>query len=341
MLKFESSYMFYFLGIVPIIFLLYFVFMAQKRHQTKKIVDKRLFNIVAPNWSRNKILLRYILLSLIAVSLVFTLAEPKFGLRLKDVKVASSDFVIALDISNSMLAEDLKPSRLSRAKQAISSLLDKLNGDRVGLVIFAGTADVQSSVTNDYAAIKMLLPSFNTNTISAQGTSLSSAINLSLDALPKDRKGAAAIIVLTDGEDHEGAAIEAAANAKQNKVVVHTIGIGSENGAPIPYYSNGVVSSYQKDNAGEVVISKLNESSLQEIAKAGGGIYLRGANPSSALETVYKEVQKMDKQVSEVSNFEGLDNKFQYPLFFAFLLLIIEMLLSDKANKILRKIDIY
>ncbi len=341
MLKFGATYMFYFLAIVPLVLLLYFLLMAQKRRQTKKIVDKRLFSFVVPNWSRSKILLRYILLSLITISLIITLAQPKFGLRLKNATVASADFVIALDISNSMLAEDLRPSRLARAKQAISSLLDKLKGDRVGLVIFAGAADVQSSVTTDYAAIKMLLPTFGTNTISAQGTALAAAIQLSMDALPKERKGAAAIVILTDGEDHEGAAIEAATKAKQSNVIVHTIGIGSENGAPIPVYKNDVVSDYLKDRNGEVVISKLNEKSLQEIAKAGGGVYLRGSNPGTALETIYKEIQKMDKQVSESNNFEGLDDKFQYPLFFAFLLLIIELLLSDRANKLLKKLDIY
>lgn len=341
MLKFGATYMFYFLGIVPVLFLLYFLFMAQKRKQTKAIVDKELFPKVVPNWSRSKILLRYILWSLVASSLVITLAQPKFGLRLKKATVASADFVIALDISNSMLAEDLRPNRLARAKQAISGLLDKLKGDRVGLVIFAGAADVQSSVTNDYATIKMLLPSFSTNTISAQGTALASAIQLSMDALPKERKGAAAIVLLTDGEDHEGAAVEAATKARQNNIIVHTIGVGSETGAPIPIYKNNVVADYFKDRNGEVVISKLNEASLQEIAKAGGGIYLRGSNPATALETVYKEIQKMEKQVSESNNFEGLDDKFQYPLFFAFLLLIVELLISDKANKLLKKIDIY
>jgi len=341
MLKFANPYMYLFLSGIPVMVAALIFFLRWKRRKRAKLLDRSLEPKVIPGFSRTKLIIRSILMIVIYTAFVFTLARPKFGMKVEKTKTEGFEFVVALDISNSMLAEDISPSRLARAKQAINSLLDRMKGDAMGLVVFAGIADLQSTVTNDYASIKNILPSIDPEMIGTQGTSVAEAIRVSIKAFPDERKSGSAIVVLSDGEDHEGAAVDAAREARNKGIIVHTIGVGSEQGGPIPLYEKGTLVGYKTDRNNETVITRVNEDALGEIAEAGGGIYVRGTDPSGALAEVYREMQSMQKAEREELNEEGLEDRFQWVLGFLLILLIVELLISERSSKWLRKLELF
>lgn len=341
MLKFANTYMYYFFAAVPLLILALALVLRWKAKQRRKLLDPKLAGRMVPDYSQAKFTIRYVLISLVYVLFTLTLARPKFGMKVEKTKAEGFDFVIALDVSNSMLAEDIQPNRLIRAKQAINSLLDKLDGESMGLVVFAGMADLQSSLTMDYASLKNLLAGVGPDMLPVQGTSISEAIQISMKAFPDKRKRGAAIVIISDGEDHEGAAIQAAKDARNKGIFVHTIGIGSPQGGAIPIYDNGVLAGYKTDRNNQTVISKMNEAALQEVAGAGGGIYVRGTDPTAALKKVYEEMKTMDKAEQEELNEEGLEDRYQWVLGAALLLLVIELLISDRTSKWIKKIELF
>ncbi|MBW7936456.1 MAG: VWA domain-containing protein, partial [Flavobacteriales bacterium] len=217
--------------------------------------------------------------------------------------------------------------------------LDRLRGDRIGIIVFAGSARKQVPITIDYATAKMTVQSITPDDVNTQGTSLSAAINMAMESLPVDRASSGAIILITDGEDHEGEAVELARKAKKQNVFVHTIGIGTPQGVPIPIYNNGLVSGYKTDRNGQTVITKLNEQILKEIASEGGGIYVKGNNPTLALDQIKKEIDRMDKQVVSMKRYEDGKEQFQWPLALAIFLIILEGFISEQSTGMLTRMD--
>lgn len=252
--------------------------------------------------------------------------------------------MICLDVSNSMLAQDIKPNRLERAKQAINKLIDKLENDKIGLIVFAGRSYTQLPLTPDYGAAKMYLSSVSTEMVPVQGTAIGGAITEAVKSFNIKDRGKSkhrAIIVITDGENHEDDAVEAAKTALDSGVYVHTIGLGLPDGSPIPVYKSGVMSGYKTEADGSTVISKLNEGMLQKIAVAGGGIYVRANNTEVGLNKVFDEINKMDKKEMESKIYAEYESHFQYFIAFALFIIVLEIFIFERKNIWFSKLNLF
>ena len=261
---------------------------------------------------------------------------------MEEVKREGVDLIIAIDLSNSMLAEDIKPNRLERAKQAISKLIDNLEGDRIGLIVFAGEAYVQLPITTDYSAAKLFLATVNTDIVPTQGTEIAKAIDLSIKSFDIENGQNKAIIIITDGENHDEEAIKSAEKANEVGIFVHTLGMGLSIGAPIPIYNqNRIQTGYRKDKEGNTVVSKLNENLLMQIAKAGKGTYVRANNSESGLPTLFTEINKMEKKEIGTMIFTEYKDRFQWFMGLALLFLILDLMLLPRENKWSNRINFY
>jgi Ca-activated chloride channel family protein len=297
-------------------------------------------SIARKNW-------KFALLMGAMATIFITLANPQLGSKIEKVQRKGIDMIIAVDISNSMLAEDIKPNRLSRAKRAISKLVDKLQGDRIGLIVFAGEAYTQLPITTDYSAAKMFLSSVSTDYISTQGTSIANAIELgraTFKEMSEDvqaGKRNRAIVIITDGEDQEEGALEQAKEAAKEGIIIYTIGMGTEKGGPIPLYRGGRMTGYKKDREGHTVITRLNQIELQKIASAGNGIFVRANNSKVGLNKILDEISRLDKTEIESQTFKDYESHFQIFAFLAILFLIIDLLLSERKGKLISKFNIF
>lgn len=341
MLKFSNPYMFYALfGVIFIIGLAALRYFW-KRKRLKQHFSKNNLKELAPQLSFGRWIFRYIMLSVIFILVVLTLTRPKFGPKVRMTKSTGIDIVLAIDVSTSMLCEDIKPNRLERTKDAIAAFMEKLRGDRVSLVAFAGQADILVELTNDYAAIRNMLAGVNPSMFGTQGTSLSEAIKVSLGAFPDKMKSAGAIVILTDGEDHEGQLDAMIDMANRKGINIFTIGIGTNAGGPIPLYdSNGILQGYKQDSQNNQVITKANPQLLEDIAKKGKGNYYKGEDPLSALVEINRELRKLEKETYESKNEEGLEEQFQWILIFVIILMVVEIYYTDKKGKLLKKLDV-
>lgn len=326
--------------VVPAIFVLFFTMMALRTIALKKYGDLSLVSSLMPEESKTRIITKFLIYSVAIILIIIGIARPQFGSKLEEVKREGVEIVIALDVSNSMLAEDIKPNRLEKAKRAISSLIAKLSHDKIALLVFAGEAYTQLPMTTDYGAAKMFLNTVNTNFVERQGTAIGAAVDLGIKSFAQQSPASKALIVITDGENHEDDAIEKVKEAVEKGITVHTIGMGLPKGAPIPVY-NRYQKDFRKDREGNTVISKLNEKMLQDIAIAGEGVYVRASNASAGLNVVYDEINKMEKTELESKTYTDFDEKFQYLFGIAFLLLLLELLLSEKRNKFLQNINLF
>jgi Ca-activated chloride channel family protein len=287
-----------------------------------------------PFYSKSRENLKFLLIFLCITSMIIGISNPQIGTKMEEVKREGVDLMIALDLSNSMLAEDIKPNRLERARQAISRLIDKLEGDRIGLIVFAGDAYVQLPITTDYSAAKLFLSTVNTSIIPSQGTAVGKAIDLSIRSFDMENGQNKAIIIITDGENHEDDALEQAKLTNEKGVLVHTLGMGLSKGGPIPIYNKyGNNTGYRKDKEGNTIISKLNEQMLQEIASAGGGTYVRANNTQAGLSALFSEINKMEKKEIGTMVFTDYKDRFQLFLSIAFLLLFFDLILLSRKNK--------
>lgn len=314
--------------LIPFFFLGVAIRMKIRRSRMKKLGDEQLVRELMPSWSKSKVWVRTLLYSLAFFFFVIGLARPQIGAKLKEHQTKGAEIMIVLDVSNSMLAEDYSPNRLERAKLAISRLSDKLQGDRLGLVIFAGTSFVQLPITTDYVSAKMFLNSISTSSIPVQGTAIGEAISTAIKSFSAQSEHSRAIIVITDGENHEDDPVEAAALAAEAGVKVYTIGVGSSEGQPVP-----VDGELLKDKDGNIVVSKLDEETLVEIAKAGGGAYVHAGNDEFGLSPIIDDIQNLeDEQFSSVI-FEEYDEQFMYFLAIALALFVLEMLIGERRSK--------
>ena len=343
MFRFENDTILIWLLLIPALFLIFAAFIYSKRRGMSAFAQAPLMERLAPFYSQSKYVLKFSLLMAALALLIVSLANPQLGSKVEKVQRKGVDLMIALDISNSMNAEDIQPSRLRRAKQSISRLLDKLRNDRIGLVVFAGTAHTQLPLTSDYGAARMFIDVVTTDDIQIQGTAIGAAIEMAMSAFDddKDRKNSRAIIVISDGEDHEDNAIEAAKAARKRGIIVHTIGMGLPDGAPIPQFNGNRMIGYKHDRQGNIVLTRLNEQMLKDIATAGGGYYVGANNVSAGVETLFSKIEQMDKKAFEERNFSDYETRFQYVLIVVIILLILEIFIFKKKNKFINHRNLF
>jgi Ca-activated chloride channel family protein len=303
--------------------------------------ESNLLTKLMPDVSKSKPILKFYLVLAALLILVIVIARPQFGSKLDTVKRKGVEIIIALDVSNSMMAQDIQPSRLERAKMGIAQLIGNLQNDKVGMIVFAGEAYIQLPITSDYVSANMFLQNINPNMVPVQGTAIGSAIDLASRSFTQDEKTSKTIIVITDGENHEDDAIEAAKRAAEKGIIVNTIGIGSTNGTPIPVSEKAGDQNFMKDRQGQVIVSKLDETGLSQIANAGNGTYVRAGVSQNAVKLMLDKIQALNKTEMESQVFTAYDEKFQYLAALAFIILIIELFLLEKRNKLIRKIKLF
>ncbi|RIV34839.1 VWA domain-containing protein [Flagellimonas lutimaris] len=342
MIQFDEKIYFYLLAIIPVMVLAFFFLQIWKKKTQKRFANSSLLKRLAPNRSSFKSTVKLAFLLAGLVFLVLGLVNPKIGTKLETVKREGVDIVFAIDVSKSMLAEDIAPNRLEKAKRIVSEIINQLASDRIGIIAYAGQAYPQLPITTDYGAAKMFLQSMNTDMLSSQGTAINAAIDLASTYYDDSQQTNRVLFIVSDGEDHsESATTNAVEKATQNGIRVYTIGVGQAKGAPIPIKRNGIVESLKKDNQGEVVITKLNENVLTEIADRGNGEYIDGSNTESAVEYIKEELNRMDKTEFEAKQFAEYKDQFQWFLAAGFLFLFLDIFVLDRKTQWLKKLNLF
>ena len=348
MIHFEHPALLYLLLTIPAFVALYVYMRIRRRKRALAFAESRMYQYLTPDVSNIKSHTKFGILLAALAMLIIAAANPQMGSKMVKGERAGIDVAIALDISNSMLAEDVQPNRLERAKKSVSDLIGKFSNDRVALIIFAGKAYTQLPLTSDYGAAKMFLDAVSTDMIEYQGTAIGEAIAKCMETfgygnedIPWEKNKSRTIIVISDGEDHEEDAVEMARQAYAEGIVVNTIGMGTPNGVPIPQYSRGTRLGYKKDREGNPVTTRLNEQMLQQIAQAGNGTYVPANNISSGIEEIMERISKLDKKSYGEQMFAEYESKFQYPLILAILLIVIDLLIFERRNSILNYKNIF
>lgn len=337
-MKFANPEYFYLLIILPVVLGIYYYSNYRRLKRLKEYGDPELLSRLMPDVSDYRPGIKFYLSFFALALMIVVLARPQFGSRKETVTRQGIETVIALDISNSMLAEDIAPNRLEKAKNMISKLIDKFENDKVGLIVFAGDAFVQLPITNDFISAKMFLESISPSLISRQGTDIGAAINLAMKSFTPNEEVGKAIIVITDGENHEGGAEEAAKQASDKGMAVYIMGIGTTDGAPIP---TGNANEYRKDREGNVVMTRLNEDMSQRIAAAGNGAYIRVDNTNNAQKLLEKEIDKLAKADVSTEVYSEYNEQFEFVAWLAFILLVLDILLLPGKSRFTRGIKLF
>lgn len=341
MIRFAHIEYFYALLLVLMFVVIFMIYNRWKRRAKNRFGDEKIISGLMPNESESKPLIKFILILIAFIFLVFGLVDPQIGSKLEKVKREGIDLMLVLDVSNSMLAEDIKPNRLERAKMAISNLIDKLQGDRIGIVIFAGNAYKQLPLTTDYSAAKLFLSAVDTKIVPTQGTAIGEAIDMAANSFD-DQDHNKAIVIITDGENHEDDPVGAATKAAEKGIKVFTIGMGLPEGAPIPLYNNhGNQTGFKKDNQGKTVITKLNEDMLRQIAAAGNGAYARANNATTGLKKIFDDISQIQKKEIETKQFTDYEHRFQLYLLLSLIFLVLELLISTRKANWVQKFDFF
>lgn len=339
MFRFEYPTYLYLLILVPILLGIYLYSNYRRRKAIQEFGDPVLMAELMPEVSKYRPDIKFALL-LIAVALfAFLLARPQFGTKQETVKRQGVEAIIAMDISNSMLAQDIQPSRLEKAKRIVSQLVDKMENDKIGMVVFAGDAYTQLPITSDYISAKMFLETINPGLISRQGTAIGAALKLACSSFTPQEGVGKTIILITDGENHEGGAEEAAKEASDKGIQVNVLGIGSPEGSPIPTQESS--NQYWRDSEGNVVITRLNETMCQNLAKLGNGIYARVDNTNNAQKAVESEINKLAKADIETKIYTEYNEQFQVIAWLILLLLIAEIILLEKKNPLFKNVHLF
>lgn len=336
----EQIYLWGFL-VLPVLLLLFLSYVFWKKRTQKKFADNKLFKKLAPDQSTFKSNLKFIVLSLAFACFVMALVNPKLGTKMETVKREGVDIVFALDVSKSMLAEDIAPNRLEKSKRIITEIINNLAADRVGLVGYAGSAFPQVPITTDYSTTKTFLQSMNTDMVSSQGTAISQAIDLARSYYNDDDQTNKVLIILSEGEDHDSNAEGMAEQASEEGIRIFTIGVGTERGDPIPIKQNGRIQSYLKDDAGETVITKKDTETLRRIAEIGNGVYIDGTSTSGAVEEILTELQKIEKTEFEAKQFADFKSKYQWFLGFGIFLVLIDILLLERKTAWIKRLNLF
>ena len=344
MYKFENPIFFYAFAAIPVCVAIYIWYIYRAKKNMKKLGDLNLIYQLAPEVSKAKKTTKFIFFLIGLSFIILGICNFQTGSKMRDVKREGADIMICLDVSNSMLAQDLSPNRLERAKIAIENMVNKLQGDRLGIIVFAGEAYVQLPITTDYNTAKLFLESINTKIVPVQGTNIADAINKAVESFGKDEGKNKAIVVITDGENNEEAqasAVDAAEEASKKNIVVHTIGVGSETGVPIPNVIDGVVSGYKKDNAGNTIVTKLDSKILQDISSASNGVYVQASSSDIGLDAILNKIAELDKKQLESKMYSDYEDQFQWFLGAALLFLVCESFLSERISKLWKKLNLF
>ena len=331
----------YLLAALPLLWIIYILFLRWKNKTQINFARPELLELLSPNRSNFKPTLKIIFLSLVLLFLILGLMNPKIGTQLETVKREGVDIVFAIDVSKSMLAEDIAPNRIEKSKRLVSAIINQLASDRVGVIAYAAQAVPQLPITTDYGAAKMFLQALNTDMLSSQGTALDSAIDLSGTFFDDEDQTNRVIFLISDGEDHSEDATNAASRAADLGIKIFTFGVGTEKGAPIPLKRNGVIESYKKDFDGEVVITRRNQKVLEDIANSTDGGYQDGNDTSLVLEFVSEQLKAMDKKEFEAKKFVSYKDRFQAFLFGALFFLLIDLLLFETKTKWIQKMNLF
>ena len=328
MLIFANHQYLLLLLLVPLMPVLYGLMRWLRRERLCRFGDEALVQQLMPSWSKSKGWVRLVLFDLAFTFFVIGLARPQIGAKLQERETKGAEIMICLDVSNSMLARDYSPNRLERAKLAISRITDKLQDDRIGLIIFAGSSFVQLPITNDYVSAKMFLSSISTESVPVQGTAIGDAILTATRSFSAQGEKSRAIIVITDGENHEDDPVEAAKQAAELGIRIYTIGVGSLRGEPIPLDGD-----LMKDKDGNIVVTRLDESTLQKVAEAGNGAYVHAGNEEFGLNPIINDLRRLEAETFNSVVFEEYDEQYMYFFAVALALLVIEMLIGERRWK--------
>ena len=328
MINFAQAQYLLLILLIPVFFLLQALVLKFRTRRIRKFGDEALVRQLMPSYSKSRAWVRLTIFSIGFLFFAVGLSRPQIGAKLKEHETKGAEIMIVLDVSNSMLAEDYSPNRLERAKLAISRLVDKLRDDRIGLIVFAGNSFVQLPITTDYVSAKMFLNTITTESVPIQGTAIGDAINTALRSFSAQSEKSRAIIVITDGENHEDDPVAAAAQAAEIGVRVFTIGVGSPEGKPIP-----MDGELLKDRDGNIVVTRLDETVLQDVAKAGNGVYVRAGNSEFGLNPIIDDIRRMEDEKYNSIVFEEFDEQFMYFMGIALFFFVLEMLIGDRKSK--------
>lgn len=327
MIRFANPQLLWLLWLTPLLLVVVIYGLRKRKIERESFAGKELLKEISPDISIGKIWLKAMLLVFAVFTLAWTLVDPQIGTRLEEVKREGVDIMVAVDVSNSMLAEDVAPNRLLKAKHELSGFIDRLKGDRIGIIAFAGKAFVQCPLTLDYSAAKMYADILDNSLIPVQGTALAEAINMAVKSFVGESASQRVLVVITDGEDHETKVQDAVASAKEKGIIIYAVGMGSPDGVPIP-----TKSGYLKDDKGTVVLTKMNEGLLSEIALQTGGGYYRATSGEKELDRIYEKIFGMEKAELSAKQFTGFEDRFQFLAVLTLLILLLEMLISEKKG---------
>ncbi len=341
MYQLEEPTYFYYLAILPVVLLLFLMVSWWKKRTQKSFANEALLEKLSPEKSTFKPILKIIVFMLSLAFLTIALVNPKMGTKLKTVKREGVDIVFALDVSKSMLAEDIAPSRLEKAKQLISKIINKLGSDRVGIIIYAGNAYPLLPITTDHASAKMFLQNAAPNMVSSQGTAINDALEKAITFYDNEEETNKFLIVVSDGEDHQENTLEVAKKAAQQGIKMYTIGVGTANGGPIPLKRNNQIIRYKKDFKGQTVVTKLNETILKEIAQVGNGKYFNGTKTKPTVAAIEKILANAEKSEFETKQFSDYKDQFQWFVAFGILFLIFDTLMFEKKTSWIQKLDLF
>ena len=338
MFRFADPIYLYLLAVIPVLAVIRFLTYRNQKKRLRKFGDPKLLRELMPDVSRFRPAVKFWILQGALALLIVMLARPQFGTKINNEQRVGIETIIAMDISNSMMAEDITPSRLDRSKMMVENLVDHFTNDKIGLIVFAGDAFVQLPITSDYVSAKMFLSSIDPSMMATQGTDIARAIDMAAHSFTQEEGIGKAIIVITDGEDHEGGALEAAKAAKEAGMRVYVLGVGSTKGSPIPIPGTG---DYMKDNTGNTVMSALNEEMCRQVAQAGGGAYIHVENNSAAQDQLDNELDKLAKKETTNTVYSEFDEQFQAVAILALLLLILEICIFDRRNPLIRRLSLF
>lgn len=343
MFRFVNEFYLWLLILIPIMIIVHFWILKNRAKNILKLGDNALLERLMPNYSKNRFHVKFWIFIVAIALIIFSLSRPQFGSKIDKAQRKGVDLMVCFDVSRSMLAEDIQPSRIERSKQAMLKMIDQLNNDRIGIVVFAGKSFIQLPITNDYGAAKMFIDRISTDIVEQQGTSIGSAIDLALSSfnLEEESPNSRAIIVITDGENFEDDAISSAEQAIEKKVRIHAIGVGTANGSPIPVVGSNGQKDYHRDQQGNVVVSKLDEAYLQKLAATGKGIYVRASNSDMGLSKILDEIDKMDKKEYDSVEYTDYDDAFYYFLALALILLFVDGIILPRKNKFANSIKLF
>lgn len=338
--RFANPDFLYLLLLLPVVILLYILNLIRRTKALNKVGEANLVNRLIPERSRFRPAFKFALQLIAVTAGIIMLARPQFGSKIEDVKKQGVEVIIALDVSNSMLAEDIQPNRLTRAKQAISRLIDNLDNDKIGLIVFAGDAYIQIPVTTDYISAKMFLSTITPDIVPKQGTAIGSAISLGMRSFTPGDGKSKAMIIITDGENHEDDPVKEAEEASKAGIIIHTIGIGSTEGVPIPIMRNGR-KDFLKDEKFNTVITKLDEDILKKIALATNGNYVRASNSNIGLDEIFSDIKKMKKQDLQSAQYTEYNDQYQVFAALMLIILLVDFIIMERKNRRLANIRLF